>query len=96
MFWENGYEAMRALDDNSDGKLSGAELTGLAIWRDVNSNGISDVGEVKSLAAWGIVELSCAYESEDESDVFIASSKAGVTVADGSTRATYDVVLHRQ
>jgi hypothetical protein len=92
MFWENGYEALRALDDNQDDRLAGAELTGLGIWRD--SDGISDGGEVRSLAEWGIVALSCGYESEDESDVYIASSRRGVTFADGSTRPTYDVLLH--
>jgi hypothetical protein len=51
---------------------------------------------VKPLAEWGIVQLSTAYEPEDEGDVFIASSRAGVTFADGSTRATYDVLLHRK
>jgi hypothetical protein len=94
MFWANGYEALRALDDNQDGRLAGAEFTGLGIWRDGDSDGISDAGEVRSLAGWGIVALSCAYESEDESDVYIASSRRGVTFADGSTRPTYDVLLH--
>jgi hypothetical protein len=96
MFWENGYEALRALDDNGDGRLAGGELAHLAIWRDSNSNGTSEAGEVKPLAEWGIVQLSTAYEPEDEGDVFIASSRAGVTFADGSTRATYDVLLHRK
>jgi tetratricopeptide (TPR) repeat protein len=96
MFWENGYEALRALDDNGDGKLAGTELTALAIWRDSNSNGTSEAGEVKPLAEWGIVELSCAYESEDEGDLYLASSRAGVTFADGSTRPTYDVLLQRR
>jgi tetratricopeptide (TPR) repeat protein len=96
MFWENGYEALRALDDNGDGRLAGGELAHLAIWRDSNSNGTSEAGEVKPLAEWGIVQLSTAYEPEDEGDVYIASSRAGVTFADGSTRATYDVLLHRK
>jgi hypothetical protein len=26
MFWSNGFEAMRALDDNQDGTLAGGEL----------------------------------------------------------------------
>ena len=26
LFWNNGYEALSALDDNQDGKLDGAEL----------------------------------------------------------------------
>lgn len=96
MFWENGYHALRALDDNQDGALTGDELTGLAIWRDANANGVSEHGEVKQLAQWGIVSVSCRFASEDESDVYIASSKRGVTFADGTTRPTFDVQLHRR
>ena len=52
-FWNNGYEAMRALDDNGDGELRGSELRHLAIWRDANRNGVSEPGEVRPLArAW--------------------------------------------
>ena len=61
LFWSNGYEPMRALDDNADGELSGAELRHLAIWHDRNRDGVSDAGEVRPLAAHGIVALSCRY-----------------------------------
>ena len=60
LFWSNGYDAMRSLDDDFDGRLKGKELTGLAIWRDANANGVSERGEVKPLADWAIVELSYA------------------------------------
>lgn len=96
MFWSNGYQAMRALDDNQDGTLAGEELRGLAIWRDANGNGVSERGEVRSLEEWGIVSLSCAYDYEDESDAYVASSSAGVTFVDGTTRPTYDILLHRR
>jgi hypothetical protein len=61
LFWSNGYEALRALDDNGDGELRGAELRKLAIWRDRNQNGVSEKGEVSPLTAHGIAALSCAY-----------------------------------
>lgn len=50
MFWRNGYEAMRALDDNGDGSPAGGELAGLGPWRDENGNGVSERGEVRALA----------------------------------------------
>jgi hypothetical protein len=50
MFWRNGYEALRVLDDNQDGALTGVELRGLAPWRDENVHGVSERGEVKPLA----------------------------------------------
>ena len=65
LFWSNGYEPMRALDDNADGELSGAELQHLAIWHDRNRDGVSDAGEVRPLAAHGIVALSCGYVDGD-------------------------------
>ena len=57
--WRNGYEALDALDDNGDGVLSGAELQGLALWRDANSNGVSDPGEVVPVRDAGLTELQC-------------------------------------
>ncbi len=100
-FWENGYQAMGSLDSNQDGKLSDDELKHLALWQDKNGNGVSDKGEVKSLREWGIVEISCQCEkipAKPNSDQInaVAFSKAGVKFADGSTRATYDIVLHQK
>src|SRR5262249_19661951 len=49
-FWENGYEALRSLDDNGDGMLTDKELDGLAIWHDANGDGICQPGEVRPLS----------------------------------------------
>jgi hypothetical protein len=92
LFWPNGYEALRALDDNGDGELRGAELRNLAIWRDSNQNGVSEKGEVSPLAAHRIAALSCAYQPGDGVDV-AACSVRGVVLGDGTTRASYDVIL---
>ena len=93
LFWENGYEAMRALDDDGDGALSGRELAGLAVWRDRNADGLAQAGEVRSVASLGIVRLSCAYERPDDDPAIAAWSPQGVSFANGVTRPTYDVVL---
>ncbi|MGE5836381.1 MAG: tetratricopeptide repeat protein [Acidobacteriota bacterium] len=95
LFWENGYRALRALDDDGDRRLAGPELTGLAIWRDRNGNGRSESGEVRPLGAWHIVSLSCDYEIDPTHPDEIVFSPAGVTFRDGSTRPTFDIVLHR-
>jgi tetratricopeptide (TPR) repeat protein len=92
LFWSNGYEALRALDDNGDGELKDGELQHLAIWQDQDRNGISDPGEVRRLAEHGIVSLSCSYIPGDGVRI-AASSPVGVRFADGHTRATYDVLL---
>ncbi len=93
LFWSNGYEPMRALDDNGDGELAGTELRHLAIWDDRNRNGISDAGEVRPLAAHGIVALSCRYVAGDGVR-FAALAPHGARLANGRTRPTYDVILH--
>lgn len=85
--WQNGYLALGALDDNHDGKITGAELNGLALWRDVNGDGISDAGEVKPVSDWDIVGLSYRYKRQSK-DAWI--SENGVTFANGEIRPTYD------
>jgi hypothetical protein len=93
MFWETGYNALAALDDNRDGTLSGDELKGLAVWHDANGDGVSDPGEVRTLASCGITALSCKYERDASHPDNIAFSKAGVTFRDGRTRPTFDIIL---
>ncbi len=52
--WRDGYEPLAMLDDDDDGTLAGAELAGLAIWRDLNGDGVSQPGEVVSVKQGGI------------------------------------------
>ncbi|WP_233620109.1 calcium-binding protein [Burkholderia multivorans] len=49
--------ALRSLDNNGDGKLSGAELNGLQVWVDANEDGIADAGEFRTLGHAGISEI---------------------------------------
>ena len=90
MFWRNGYEALATLDDDGDGVIAGGEMRHLAIWRDVNRNGVSDAGEVRSLASYDISELRCAATTNAAGVIF---SPQGVVLTDGSTRPTFDVVV---
>jgi hypothetical protein len=95
MFWDNGYQALSALDADGDGWLTGKELDGLAIWQDKNGDGICDPGEVKSLAEWGIAALSCRYQIDFAHPDRIPFSPMGVRFRDGATRASYDVILRQ-
>jgi hypothetical protein len=88
VFWKNGYEVLSALDDNHDGILSGAELDHLAVWNDVNGDGISQPGEVRPLSFWNITGLSCKYIQENG---HLLTSKDGVVFEDGTHRPSYDV-----
>jgi tetratricopeptide (TPR) repeat protein len=92
IFWNHGYEAMKALDDNDDNKLQGAELDGLAVWCDTNGDGKSDAGEVKAMSELGISSLSCQSQVDARGTI---SSTRGVTFADGSTADTYDIILNQ-
>lgn len=92
LFWSNGYEALRALDNDGDGMLAGSELTHLAIWRDRNSNGVSEPGEVRPLSHYVIVALSCGYTVLDDPSV-AAMSQRGALMKNGRPRPTYDVIL---
>jgi tetratricopeptide (TPR) repeat protein len=87
IFWQNGYHALAALDDNGNGILRANELKGLAIWQDSNANGISEPGEVRPVREWGIIELSCAYTTHATG---IPYSAQGVRLADGGIRPSFD------
>jgi tetratricopeptide (TPR) repeat protein len=93
VFWRNGYEALSALDDNHDGELRGSELEKLAVWQDRNQNGVCEGAELRSLASLNIEALGCRYAA-DSSGLLLSSE--GVRFADGSTAATYDVVLEEK
>lgn len=90
MFFEHGYEALALLDDNGDGSLRGAELGGLSLWNDRNSDGRSDAGEVTPLASAGIIGLACGSRVDDDG---VRQSRDGVLYEDGSRRTSYDLVL---
>jgi tetratricopeptide repeat protein len=94
LFWRNGYDALRALDDDGDGRIAAAELAGLALWHDGNADGVSDRGEVRPVADWDIVSLSCEYRHDPTHPDEIAMSPRGVTFGNGRTRPTFDLVLH--
>ncbi len=92
-FFDNGYDALRCLDDNADGTISGPELDGLAIWHDANGNGVCDSGEVRPLGEYQIVSLACAWQTDSRHPERIAFSPRGVTIRGGAVRPTFDFVL---
>jgi hypothetical protein len=96
MFWDNGYQALSSLDDNHDGELSSSELNGLALWHDINGNGISEPGEVRSLSSYGIVGLTCRADAGGNTPYAAAQSVSGVRFANGSIRPSFDLILNRR
>jgi hypothetical protein len=87
MFFEDGYAALDALDADRDGWLTGAELEGLALWCDVDRDGVSDPGEVESLAARRIAALAAR---ADGFDGISPMRSRGAALADGGELPTFD------
>lgn len=87
VFWSDGFEALRALDDNRDGELTGGELGGLALWRDENANGVSEPGEVLPANVHGIAALAVRGRATRPG---LITAPNGVRFEDGRTRPLYD------
>lgn len=90
LFHSDGFAALSLLDDDGDGVLRGAELEGLAAWRDTNSDGRSTPKEVMPLAELGIVELSV---EATKAEAGWLVSRGGARRADGSSFDVWDLIL---
>jgi hypothetical protein len=91
---EDGYQALRDLDDNHDNKLDTSDkaFAELMLWQDFDLDGQSDPGELTSLADHQIVSLDLHAQTSDRIDhgnaIKLISS---YTLADGSSREMADV-----
>ena len=90
IFWQDGYHALAALDDNGDGSISGNELKGLAVWNDRNCNGISEPEEVLPVESLGIRSISCTGQLDGDG---MPWNPQGVVFTNGTVRATYDWIV---
>ncbi len=66
----NGFQAIAALDSNSDGKVDSndAAWSELKVWRDADSDGVTDEGELSSMAEAGVSDINTAYTSPNQTD----------------------------
>jgi hypothetical protein len=94
----NALDALAALDNNGDRVIdaSDARFGELKVWVDANGNGISDAGELKTLADLGIKSIGLA--SHDlEGTIAIGDnalvSTAVFTRSDGTTGTVGDTAL---
>ncbi|MGE0491289.1 MAG: tetratricopeptide repeat protein [Vulcanimicrobiota bacterium] len=88
--WDNGYQALAALDDNLDGCLEGDELQGLALWRDTNGDGLSQPGEVNPLAYYGVRALFTDWQVHPTG---IPYAPGGVLWQDGRRTPSFDWIV---
>jgi hypothetical protein len=90
-------EGLKAFDTNGNGQLDRGDSIWkeMRIWQDLNGDGVSDMGEVKTLAEWGIDSIGLT------SDGVVATPTQGVTeagkasasLADGSQMLVADVAF---
>ncbi|WP_260081050.1 calcium-binding protein [Phaeobacter inhibens] len=68
-----------AFDQNDDGVLNvedGQVWTEMRVWQDLNQDGVTDTGELKSLSDWKITEINLRYDNgsaygDDDDDIQI-------------------------
>lgn len=90
IFWKTGYDALTALDDNGDGMLSGAELDGLSVWFDRNSDGYSTADEVIPVRDLGVVSIDTHATCRDGRHPMNAH---GLVLGDGRILPTWDWIV---
>lgn len=90
LFFADGYRALDALDDNRDGALTGAELIGIAVWNDRNSNGKSDPGEVTDITQTPITAVATRPSGKVGRVMF---NRSGIKLNNGQALASYDWVV---
>jgi len=93
-----GFEMLADYDSNLDGAITAADsvYASLQVWQDLNQNGVTDAGELKSLADLGIVSISLSHAPPAEATAVGGNTIAQVgsfTRADGSTGHVADVDL---
>jgi hypothetical protein len=91
----NGFEALAELDDNGDGVVDAndASFASLKVWKDTNSNGVTDAGELLTLAQAGIKSFNVTYTSSDSTDDNGNPhlQQGNFTKTDNSTQSMHDV-----
>ncbi|MCM1170839.1 MAG: hypothetical protein NC393_01810, partial [Clostridium sp.] len=82
---KNGFEALAQYDRNGDGVIDADDeiYANLRVWQDRNSNGITDEGELYTLADLGISSISLNTSMEDGHRVSQIGFKNGTSVKMG-------------
>jgi len=72
----NGFQALADLDGNKDGIIDANDVaySQLRVWQDINGNGVSEGGELKTLAEHGIESLN------------VTSAISNITDSQGNTQ----------
>ena len=91
----NGFEALKDLDSNGNGKFdaSDAAWSQVKVWRDANTNGVVDAGELMTLEDAGIqsIDLNYTYQKEADENGNIEIQQGSLTKTDGTAGKISDV-----
>ncbi len=94
----DAFEKLASYDSNNDGVVNALDdnFGQISVWQDANENGLTDLGELQSLNAAGISELSLDYQSgfslDPQGNVLGETSTA---VVNGETRDLIDVYFEQ-
>ncbi|MDQ2105517.1 beta strand repeat-containing protein, partial [Azospirillum isscasi] len=97
--FNSSLEALASLDTNHDGRLDAADesFATLQVWQDADADGVSQPGELRTLAEAGIRAIGVG---ADASDATLAGNRVlgttGMTMADGSSRLVAGVAFDVQ
>lgn len=91
----NGFIALAEFDANNDGQIDTNEANSakIQLWRDANTNGIVDAGELLNFVQGGIKSLGTRYAEQNTSDAQGNQHRqiGSVIKTDGSRSAMHDV-----
>ncbi len=91
----NGFAALAELDSNKDGKIdiSDSAYTQLRLWKDSNSDGQVNLGELLTLKQAGVKSLNTGFTAQTQTDAKGNQhlQVGSYTYTDGSTRSMDDV-----
>ncbi|MBT9464373.1 calcium-binding protein [Hydrogenophaga sp.] len=91
----NGFEALKALDANTDGVIDAQDVAfaELRIWKDTNANGRTDAGELLTLAEAGVSSINVAYANSSHTDAQGNAHRqvGSYTTTSGETRTATDI-----
>ncbi|CAO3449612.1 hypothetical protein [Azospirillum argentinense] len=97
--FNSSLEALASLDSNHDGRIDAADqsFATLQVWQDANGDGVSQPGELRTLADAGILSIATA---ATPTDTTLAGNHilgtTSMTMADGSSRMVAGVAFDVQ
>lgn len=94
---QGGYSVLAQSDDNHDGVIDANDAiwSELQIWQDLNGDGVTQAGELKSMAEEGLITLNLAHTPLDVTTPQGTQlpSVGQVTFADGRTSHMFEAIF---